>query len=178
MNCLVLQCGWVQRQYHPGIKLWGDSTVKMRAQQLIHALERAMTGPIEPSERIGLDLVHIPRIAQSLASFGARFERKLFTDAEAAYANSAPTHRNERFAARFAAKEATIKALQLGNAGVGWRELEVFRQDSGECTMRLHGRAAQFAAQAGLASELPACLSHDGDYAAAVVLARRRLTQQ
>ena len=133
---------------------------------------------MEPPVRIGLDLVHIPRIAQSLAAFGARFERKLFTELEIAYANGAETHRHERFAARFAAKEATIKALQLSNAGIGWRDMEVWRLDSGECTMRLHARAAEIAVGAGLHTELMLCLSHDGDYAAAVVLARSRLTQQ
>ena len=150
----------------------------MRAQQLIHSLERAIAGSIEPCERIGLDLVHIPRIAQSLSSFGTRFECKLFTEQEIAYASSAQPHRAERFAARFAAKEAAIKALRLSNAGVGWRELEVCRHADGECTMRLHGRAAQIATDAGLGTELLACLSHDGDYAAAVVVARRRQTHQ
>lgn len=137
-----------------------------------------MSGPMEPPARIGLDLVHIPRIRQSLASFGSRFERKLFTPHEIAYANSAAPHRDERFAARFAAKEATIKALGLSNEGVGWREMEVWREPGGECILRLHGRAAQLAAAAGLHTELMVCLSHDGDYAAAVVAARPRLTQQ
>lgn len=150
----------------------------MDSDQLIQSLERAIGGSIEPPHRYGLDLVHIPRIAQSLAQFGVRFERKLFTEDEAAYANSAAPHRSERFAARFAAKEAAIKALQLSNAGVGWRELEVWRAPDGACSMRLHGRAAELARRAGLAPELAVCLSHDGDYAAAVVVARPRLTQQ
>jgi holo-[acyl-carrier protein] synthase len=150
----------------------------MPSPQLIRPLERAISGSIGLPHRVGLDLVHIPRIAQSLQAFGERFQRKLFTDHEIAYAASAPAHRDERFAARFAAKEATIKALQLGNAGVSWREMEVWREATGECTLRLHGRAAEIAAQAGLHPELTVCLSHDGDYAAAVVVARPRLTQQ
>jgi len=152
--------------------------VKLRSEQLIHALEGAIAGSIGPAERVGLDLVHIPRIAESLSRFGARFQDKLFTPGEIAYCVAAPLHSGERFAARFAAKEATIKALRLSNAGVGWRDMEVLRRPDGDCSMQLHGRAAELALADGLDTELMLCLSHDGDYAAAVVIARRRPTQQ
>jgi holo-[acyl-carrier protein] synthase len=150
----------------------------MHPEQLIHALEGAITGSIGPAERVGLDLVHIPRIAESLNRFGVRFQNKLFTPDEIAYCVAAPLHADERFAARFAAKEATIKALRLSNTGVGWRDMEVVRRADGECSLHLHGLAATVAAADGLHTELMLCLSHDGDYAAAVVMARRRLTQQ
>ena len=74
-----------------------------------------------------MDLVHVPRIDESLRDFGERFAERLFTDAEIAYADSSPTERAARYAARFAAKEATIKALSLSEAGVDWRDMEVER---------------------------------------------------
>jgi holo-[acyl-carrier protein] synthase len=117
---------------------------------------------------LGLDVVHIPRMEESLRSFGERFEARLFTPAEAAYARTAPGQRAERLAARFAAKEATIKALSLGSTGVDWREIEVVRQQDGSCAMALHGKAAAELASRG-GSRMLVCLSHDGDYAAAVV---------
>lgn len=120
--------------------------------------------------RLGIDLVHIPRIQESLDTLGAAFERKLFTPDEAAYANAAPVHRAERFAARFAAKEAAIKAVGLAQEGVSWREMEVVRESDGHCTLRLHGRALGFAAARGICGCLLS-LTHDGEYAAAVVAA-------
>jgi holo-[acyl-carrier protein] synthase len=117
---------------------------------------------------LGLDVVHIARIEESLLSFGERFEDRMFTPAEAEYARAAPGQRAERLAARFAAKEATIKALSLGSAGVDWREIEVLRHDDGSCSMALHGKAAAELVSRG-GSRLLVCLSHDGEYAAAVV---------
>lgn len=117
---------------------------------------------------MGLDLVHIPRMEESLRDFGERFEDRLFTSAEVEYARSAPLLRTERLAARFAAKEATIKALSLGHEGVDWREIEVTRQEDGSCSMALHGKAAAALTARG-GSRLLVCMSHDGDYAAAVV---------
>ena len=113
--------------------------------------------------RIGIDLVAISRIAGSIESFGDRFLRKIFTDGEVAYARStaAPA---ERLAARFAAKEAAKKALELD--GVGWRDLEVVRADSGACELVLHGAARDAAGPCQLALSM----SHEGDYATAVVI--------
>jgi holo-[acyl-carrier protein] synthase len=117
-----------------------------------------------------MDLVHVPRIEESLRDFGSRFTHKLFTDAEIAYAQGSPTEQAARLAARFAAKEASIKALSLSDAGVNWREMEVQRAPDGACTLVLHGRALE-AARALRISSVLVCLSHDGDYAAAVVAA-------
>lgn len=120
--------------------------------------------------RIGMDLVQISRIAQSLERFGARFEERLFAPAELEYARSAAGQRSERLAARFAAKEAAIKALGLSHEGVNWRELEVVRLDDGSCILQLHGRAAEVAARNRITQVLLS-LTHDGAYAAAVVAA-------
>lgn len=119
---------------------------------------------------IGFDLVLLTHIRDSLQAFGEQFESRLFTHAERNYANSAPGHKVERLAARFAAKEATIKALQFSNSGINWRDIEVCRQDSGHCSLQLHGSAAQLALSLRV-SELALSLSHDGGYAGAVVAA-------
>lgn len=136
--------------------------------QLIQALSKELSG--RPVQRIGMDLVHIPRIAESLRDFGERFARRFFTAAEIAYAESSPAQRLERYAARFAAKEATIKALSLSEAGLDWRDVEVVRADDGSCSLALRGQAQASAAALGIGNVL-VCLSHDGEYAAAVVAA-------
>jgi len=123
---------------------------------------------------VGIDLVQVSRVEASLARFGERFLRRVFTDTEIAYATSAPTRTAERLAARFAAKEAAIKALDLADrqVGIGWRQIEVAREQSGKCRLILHGAARDAAADAGVA-ELSVSLTHEGDYSAAVVLAVR-----
>jgi holo-[acyl-carrier protein] synthase len=116
------------------------------------------------SLRVGVDLVQISRIAESLETFGERFLRRIFTDGEIAYACASPERTAERLAARFAAKEAARKALRID--GVGWRELEVARSPSGACDLVLHGAAAAAAGARALALSM----SHEGDYATAVVI--------
>jgi holo-[acyl-carrier protein] synthase len=115
--------------------------------------------------KVGIDLVDVRRIAASIDAFGDRFLRRVFTDGELAYARSAPALTAERLAARFAAKEAAKKALEL--EGVGWRELEVARSPSGACHLVLHGAARAAAGTMSLALSM----SHEGDHATAVVIA-------
>jgi holo-[acyl-carrier protein] synthase len=126
--------------------------------------------------RVGIDLVQVSRIADSLERFGERFLRRVFTDDEIAYAKSAPALTAERLAARFAAKEATMKALEIGDAAISWRDIEVSRAPSGACELTLRGAAGQAAARCG-AESLALSLSHEGDYAAAVVVTRMRGTR-
>jgi holo-[acyl-carrier protein] synthase len=123
--------------------------------------------------RVGIDLVRVSRVEESLARFGERFMRRVFTPGEIAYATSAPALAAERFAARMAAKEAAVKALRLAEQGVGWREIEVQRDASGACELVLHGTACDIAAAAGV-DDLSVSLSHEGDYATAVVVTRLR----
>jgi holo-[acyl-carrier protein] synthase len=111
--------------------------------------------------RVGIDLVRVSRVEESIDAFGERFLARVFTAGELAYARAHP----ERLAARFAAKEAARKALGLD--GVAWRDVEVTRRPNGACELVLHGAAR---AQAG-AAELALSLSHEGDYATAVVIA-------
>ena len=117
---------------------------------------------------VGIDLVQVARVAESIAAFGDRFVRRVFTDGEIAYASSAPELAPMRFAARFAAKEAAKKALGLADAGIGWRDLEVVRAPSGAVSLALHGAAATLSDAGAVALSI----SHEGDYATAVVVAQ------
>ena len=121
---------------------------------------------------VGVDLVQLSRVEESLTRFGDRFLRRVFTEGEIAYATAAPSQTSKRLAARFAAKEATVKALDLVERGVGWREIEVGRGPSGAPTLLLHGGALAAAEEAGV-EHLSLSLSHEGDYATAVVITTR-----
>jgi holo-[acyl-carrier protein] synthase len=115
--------------------------------------------------RIGVDIVQISRVVDSLAQFGERFRRRLFTDHELACADEGATV--DRLAARFAAKEAALKAFDLCEAGIDWREIEVRKLPNGACHLALHGKAAALAG--AWARDAALSLTHDGDHALAVV---------
>jgi holo-[acyl-carrier protein] synthase len=117
----------------------------------------------------GIDIAEVPRIADSIARFGERFLHRVFTDGEIRYCDS-KANRVERYAARFAAKEAAMKALGTGwNRGVRWRDIEVVRQPGGRPTIRFQGKAAEFAAQLG-AKNVSLSLSHTQEQAIASVI--------
>lgn len=121
---------------------------------------------------VGIDLVHLSNVRESLEAFSEPFLRRLFTGREIEYSQSAPALMVERIAARFAAKEAALKALGLADSGIDWRELEVIRQTDGSCSLELHGRArALVAIKEG--DSVALSMSHDGDYAVAIVIFRR-----
>ena len=117
--------------------------------------------------RVGIDLVQVSRIAESLATFGDRFLRRIYTDDEIAYARASASQTHERLAARFAAKEATRKALELD--AVAFRDIEVRRAPSGACDIVLHGEA-RARADALFACAPALSMSHEGDHATAVVV--------
>jgi len=117
----------------------------------------------------GIDIAEVPRIEASIARFGDRFLRRIFTEAEIRYCES-KANRVERYAARFAAKEAAMKAIGTGwNHGVRWRDVEVCRQAGGRPTIVFHGKAAEFAAKLG-AIYIALSLSHTEEYAIAQVI--------
>src|SRR6266704_530119 len=98
---------------------------------------------------VGVDLTRIPRVRQIVERWDERFLRRVFTDAEIAYCRG---RRDPipHFAARFAAKEATLKALGTGlRMGVNWRELEVRRVRGQATTMVLSGRSREIALAKG-----------------------------
>ena len=119
------------------------------------------------SIRVGTDLTRVADVAASIACFGDRYLRRLFTEHELASTGAAP----ERLAARFAAKEATVKVLRPAGAQPDWRSIEVRRDEVGACHLRLSGTAAAMARAAGI-TELAVSLTHEHDLAAAVVVAR------
>lgn len=117
----------------------------------------------------GIDIAEVPRIAESIARFGDRFLRRVFTESEIRYCDS-KANRVERYAARFAAKEAAMKALGTGwNNGVRWRDVEVFRQPGSRPTLRFHGTAAAVASQLG-AVNISLSLTHTQEHAMASVI--------
>jgi holo-[acyl-carrier protein] synthase len=116
----------------------------------------------------GFDLVKISALTESVQYFGDKFRRRLFTSAELDYAESGGSHWAERLAARFAAKEATIKALNLADIGTNWRHIEVSKLPDGACELVLHGAVKEMAEQLQVV-QMALSLSHDGDYAGAFV---------
>ena len=113
----------------------------------------------------GIDIIEIVRVQQVMERWGQRFLDRIFTEGEQAYcAGRAPN-----LAARFAAKEATMKALGTGVRGVSWKDIEVVRQKSGAPALQLTGRALQRFQSLGL-SHLALSLSHSRDNAVAVVV--------
>ncbi|HVR60882.1 MAG TPA: 4'-phosphopantetheinyl transferase superfamily protein [Polyangia bacterium] len=121
-----------------------------------------------PEAVVGADLVQISQVARSLASLGEAYMRRICTPDEIAYCNASPMMAPARFAARFAAKEATLKALHLDDQGLDLRSIEVKQMPGGWTDLALHGRARQLAEEAGWSS-VSLSLSHEGDYASAVV---------
>lgn len=142
----------------------------MPSKELIGSLSSQLPAQLPGVVRLGIDIVHIARIEESLGKFGDAFARKMFAAGEIAYCDAAPHDRAQRYAARFAAKEAAIKALSLSEAGISWREIEVVRASDGSCSLVLHGQVATIAKEANIRRCI-VCLSHDGEYAAAVVAA-------
>ncbi len=117
----------------------------------------------------GIDIAEVPRIAQSIERFGDRFLRRIFTDGEIRYCDS-KANRAERYAARFAAKEAAMKALGTGwNHGVRWCDCEVTRLPGGRPTLTFHGKAAEFAAKLGT-KNIALSLTHTKEQAMAQVI--------
>jgi holo-[acyl-carrier protein] synthase len=118
---------------------------------------------------LGIDICQIERVARYLERYGERFTRRCFTEREIAYAEHYK-HSAEQYAARIAAKEAASKALGTGwRQGVHWKCFEVDSHPSGKPFLRVHGRAAELAAQMGVAN-INISLTHDAGVAAAVVI--------
>jgi holo-[acyl-carrier protein] synthase len=118
---------------------------------------------------LGLDIAEIDRIEAAVVRHGAPFIERLFTPAEAAYCQRYKSP-YERYAGRFAAKEAAMKALGTGWArGVRWRDIEVVREPSGKPTLQLHGVAGQIAESLGV-KHIALTITHSGNLAVAQVI--------
>ena len=118
----------------------------------------------------GFDLVSTERIRHSLERFGERFLLKVLTEAERATLPELHEGQVEYAAARFAAKEAAVKALGTGfSGGIGMHDAEIIRGDSGRPMLKLHGEAARKAEKLGVAY-MHVSLTHERDIAGAVVI--------
>src|SRR5580693_758478 len=117
----------------------------------------------------GVDLAEVPRIRETIERFGDRFLRRIFTDGEIRYCEQR-AHRFESYAARFAAKEAGMKALGTGwSRGVRWRDIEVVRQKGQRPTVQFHGEAAAIASKLGT-KNIALSLTHTTEQALAHVI--------
>ncbi len=118
----------------------------------------------------GIDLVEIARIQRLLDEHGDRFLERVYCRSEQEYAMSGGVRCAERLAARFAAKEAVLKALGTGlRSGMSWTEIEVRIQPLGAPTIALHGRVAEVSVALGIRHWLIS-LSHSGGFAIASVI--------
>jgi holo-[acyl-carrier protein] synthase len=114
-------------------------------------------------------MVEVAQVAHSIATFGDRYLRRVFTDRELAYSAAEGRDPAPHLSARFAAKEATSKALRVGDAPLDWRWIEVVRGADGACGLLLrHGMRALAKRRGVRAFQLS--MSHDGAYALAVVV--------
>ncbi len=133
-------------------------------------------GERSPAIRVGVDLVAVADVTESVERFGDRYVQRIFTSHEIACCRSGlgprdPARRYsfESLAARFAAKEATVKVLRPLGPRPEWRSIEVFRTGGGWCEIRLHGRASALADLAGI-DRWAVSLTHEAAMAAAVVV--------
>ena len=118
---------------------------------------------------LGLDIAEIDRIEQVIARRGAPFLERVYTPQEVDYCEQ---HKNkfERYAGRFAAKEAAMKALGTGwRDGVRWRDIETMREPSGKPTLRLEGVARELANRMGVRN-ISLTITHSGNVALAQVI--------
>jgi holo-[acyl-carrier protein] synthase len=118
---------------------------------------------------LGIDMAEVDRIEAAIRRYGERFLRRVYTEAEVSYCQS-KGNRFERFAGRFAAKEAAMKAIGTGwKRGVTWRDFEVTREASGRPGIRLSGVAAQVAGRLGAKRALLS-ITHSNSVAIAQVI--------
>jgi len=117
----------------------------------------------------GIDIAEVERVRRAIERFGGRFLQRIYTAGEMRYCD-AKANRFERYAARFAAKEAAMKALGTGwNHGVRWVDCEVVRMPGGRPTISFHGRAGEFASKLGV-KNTALSISHTAEQAIAQVI--------
>ncbi|HYT49527.1 MAG TPA: holo-ACP synthase [Pyrinomonadaceae bacterium] len=118
---------------------------------------------------IGVDIIEVRRVRETIERT-PRFAERVFTDAERAYCQSRGAVAAQHYAARFAAKEAALKALQTGwSGGISWQDVEVAAKDSGAPMILFHGRARELYEQTG-ATSAHLSIAHTTEHAIAEVV--------
>ena len=118
---------------------------------------------------LGVDIAEVPRIKATIERRGELFLRRVFTPNEIKYCERFK-NKFERYAGRFAAKEAAMKALGTGwNYGVRWQDCEIIRLPGGRPTIAFHGKAGEFAAKLGVRNTALS-ISHSAEQAIAQVI--------
>jgi len=118
---------------------------------------------------IGVDIIEVDRVRETIART-PRFAERVFTDSERAYCNSRGAAAAQHYAARFAAKEAALKALETGwSGGISWQDVEVSAKDSGAPVILFHGRARELFDQTG-ATSAHLSIAHTAEHAIAEVI--------
>jgi holo-[acyl-carrier protein] synthase len=113
---------------------------------------------------IGVDIIEIGRIDRAISRWQGSFLKRIYTQAELE-----GHHNISSLAARFAAKEAVMKALGTGVRGVNWRDIEILTNGNGAPIVRLHGRACEKSKELGVA-QFSISMSHSREYAVAFVV--------
>ena len=117
-----------------------------------------------------MDIVDVARIQALLDRYGERFLRRVYTEAETAYAMSG-ANKAERLAGRFAVKEAVMKAIGTGKSqGILWRDVETLRGRLGKPVVHLHGQAVRCAKMLRHSGAVHVSITHDGGKAVAFVI--------
>lgn len=118
-----------------------------------------------PRIAVGVDIIEIDRIEQATVSWRDSFLKRIYTEAELESSGNKPSS----LAARFAAKEAVMKALSTGAKGISWKDIEVLSNNDGAPFVRLYGRAYDKAKEIGI-SAFSISMSHSKQYAIAMVV--------
>jgi holo-[acyl-carrier protein] synthase len=146
-----------------------DAQRKIAAGRASCAARAMRRRQIEMIVGTGIDIAEIDRIEAAITRHGVPFLERLFTPAEITYCER-HKHKYERYAARFAVKEAVMKALGTGwSRGVRWRDIEVVNQPSGKPTLRLAGVAGELAERLGV-KHISISITHSGNLAFSQVI--------
>lgn len=121
---------------------------------------------------IGIDIIEIERIKESVENFGNKFLDKIFTEKELEYCLSKP-NKYQHLAARFAAKEAIVKALSSGKEqGFKWKDIEIFNEPNGMPHATLFGEMIN---HLGIGNSLKISMSHSHNYVTCVAIAYKKI---
>ena len=148
---------------------WPQSCQYNRSRRTAQASVPALLAEESLIIGLGVDIAEVGRIKAAIERHGETFLRRLYTPAEREYCERFK-NKYERFAGRFAAKEAAMKALGTGwSRGVRWVDVEVVRQRGGRPTVKLHGEAGKIADRLGV-KNISLSITHTADQAFAQVI--------